>query len=97
MTTKRITVEEWAKDEEAEFGGNGPLDYSYDVQKFVDELKAHGVKSAEVHLYDSGRPDGELYLEVSDFISKDLLVAIVESQPDECGIEEDGFVRIWWD
>mgnify|MGYP006282505735 CR=1 FL=1 len=91
----RIPFDEWAADEEAVFSGNGSIQDVESATEFVEELVDLGVDSAEVGVYD-GESDGSLYLRVGD-IQPGLVAAIVDSRPDECMVEDDGSIRVWWD
>ena len=92
--TKRISFEDWAKDEDAQFGGNY-FDDDDDVKVFVAELLDNGVKSVEVGMYHD-ESIGDMYLEV-DELSKNLVAVIVSRRPDDCRIEHDDTLWIWWD
>ena len=91
----RIPFEEWAQDEDARFGGNH-FEGVEEASEFVMELLDNGVKSVEVGI-DDGESIGDMYLEVPDFVSKDLVAAIANSQTDDCRVETDGTLWIWWD
>jgi hypothetical protein len=93
--TERIPFDEWAQDEDAQFGGNW-FDDVNEVSEFVLELLDLDVKSVEIGLH-NGKSIGDMYLEVPDKVSKNLVAAIVKTRPDDCRIESDGTIWIWWD
>jgi len=99
-----IEVDEWLKDEDAQFGAEAFQDPE-DVKEFVDKLRAQGVKEIQLPM-DGDRQSGELYFLIPQDFSAQLAVEIAEQHPDECSIEsivaehgqsEDDYIRLWWD